>query len=219
MDNNEFSTTFCINGCRLFNDEGNFSYWENKKTTSDEISVLSFLDSNMEINKNKILHVGIGNSFLAENIKNYNLFDGLTISQSEINHANKKKIKNYNVLFQNKFSKDNVIGKQFNNYDIIIDVNLKSFSCCNIAFNNLFKLYTKSLNIGGIIITGKKGMNWSRQVIPKWGFSFKNLFYKRLKEFDGPESNKLCDKDCFLLAEKHNLEFNNLNKDIVFFKK
>ena len=34
----------CINGCELFNDEKNYSYWEGKKETQDEIEILSFLN-------------------------------------------------------------------------------------------------------------------------------------------------------------------------------
>jgi len=35
----------CINGCELFNDEKNYSYWEGKKETQDEIEILSFLNT------------------------------------------------------------------------------------------------------------------------------------------------------------------------------
>ena len=104
------------------------------------------------------------------------------------------------------------------NYDIIIDVNLKSFSCCTKAFENLFKLYSNLLNQGGIIITSKKGMNWSRQIRPKWAFSINKFFYKKLKEFDGPENNKLKENECYSLAEKYNLKFYNTFEEIAYFK-
>ena len=51
-----------------------------------------------------------------------------------------------------------------NNYyflHLIIDVNLKSFACCNHAFENLIHSYVSLLNNSGKIFTGKKGMNWS----------------------------------------------------------
>ena len=59
----------------------------------------------------------------------------------------------------------------------------------------------------GIIISSKKGMNWSRITKAVYSFSFKKLFYKRLKEFDGPKENFLTLKECSKLAEAHKLKF------------
>ena len=42
---NKFNTTECINGCKIFNDNSNYLYWENKSVTIDEIDILAFLKS------------------------------------------------------------------------------------------------------------------------------------------------------------------------------
>ena len=60
--------------------------------------------------------------------------------------------------------------KKYSSYDIIIDVNLKSFSCCEKAFEKLFSNYVSMLRNDGKIITGKKGMDWSRIVKPVISF-------------------------------------------------
>ena len=35
--------TNCINGCKTFYDDSTFSYWENRKTTSDELKIVNYL--------------------------------------------------------------------------------------------------------------------------------------------------------------------------------
>ena len=95
-------------------------------------------------------------------------------------------------------------------YDVIIDVNLKSFCCCEESFNKLIHDYSIMLNNKGFIATGIDGMNWSRFVKPVIRFSFKKLFYKRLKEYDGPESNLLTIEKLNNIAKIFNL---TLSKD------
>ena len=211
--------TKCVNGCELFNDKQLFSYWEYNKITSDEKFILNFLQKKISLKRKKILHVGIGNSYLEESLKNFYKIDGITLSGSEIIYGRKKRIKNYKIYFLNKFSKKSLFNNKLNCYDIIIDVNLKSYACCDIAFNHLFKQYVKMLKINGVIITGKKSMRWSRIIKPVFSFSFKRFFYKRLKEFDGPKNNILRIKDLSLLKKKHNLQISNLNNLILIKKK
>ena len=86
--------------------------------------------------------------------------------------------------------------------------------------SKLFEDYNSLLNQRGMIISGKRGMNWSRMVKPVMRFSFKNFFYKRLKEFDGPNSNLLPIAECINLAKEHNLKLNEVdNTSIVTFAK
>ncbi len=209
----------CVNGCELFNDRQLFSYWESNKATSDEKYILNFLQNKISINKKKILHVGIGNSYIEENLKNFNRIDGVSLSGSEIINGQKKNINNYKIYFLNKFSKRTLFNKKLSHYDIIIDVNLKSYACCDIAFNHLFKQYLKMLKPKGIIISGKNGMRWSRIIKPVLSFSFKKFFYKRLKEFDGAKNNILNKNELLLLKKKYNLQISNLNNLILINKK
>jgi SAM-dependent methyltransferase len=209
----------CVNGCELFNDRQLFSYWESNKVTSDEKCILNFLQNKISINKKKILHVGIGNSYIEENLNNFYRIDGVSLSGSEIINAQKKKIKNYKIYFLNKFSKRTLFNKKLSHYDIIIDVNLKSYACCDIAFNHLFKQYLKMLKPKGIILSGKNGMRWSRIIKPVLSFSFKKFFYKRLKEFDGAKKNILNKNELLLLKKKHNLQILNLYNLILIKKK
>ena len=213
------TTTKCINGCVLFNDTSNFSYWENKKTTSDEEHIVEYLKRNDLISGKNIMHIGVGNSYLVKNISNYNKVDAITLSKNEMDYGLSFNIHNYNIFFQNKYSYKNLLNETLKSYDIIVDVNLKSFACCEEAFYDLFSRYVSMLKPGGIIITGREGMNWSRLIKPVLSFSFKNFFYKRLKEFDGPISNYLSEKECTKISDLFNLSIDTNNPNLVLFKK
>ena len=76
-----------------------YSYWEKRKTTSDELEIIKKIlnDKNL-INKN-ILHIGIGNSELARRIDSTNNIFGISISNKEIDYGNSLKLKNYQIFF------------------------------------------------------------------------------------------------------------------------
>jgi len=217
--NLKHTKTKCINGCNIFNDKKLYSYWENKNITSDEKHVLNYLQKKLSTKNKNILHIGIGNSYLAKSLKKYKKIDGISLSGSEIHYGLNQNIKNYNIYHLNKFSKKSLFNNKLNSYDLIIDVNLKSYACCNVAFKHLFKQYLKMLNPKGIIITGKKGMKWSRIVKPVLSFSFKNFFYQRLKEFDGPKSNILSKNELLSLNTRNVYKLSNLKKLILIKKK
>ena len=42
------NTIKCQNGCNLFNDKRNFSYWESKNVTEDEKYIVDYLNTNSE---------------------------------------------------------------------------------------------------------------------------------------------------------------------------
>ena len=89
------------------------------------------------VNK-RVLHIGVGNSYLANEFKESKKIIGLTISQKEIINANKLNINNYEVVLCDKYSID--FKNLFKDYyfDFIIDINLKSYSCCKTSFYYMF---------------------------------------------------------------------------------
>jgi hypothetical protein len=214
-----YKITKCINGCELFNDEKSYSYWENKKETLDEIEILNFLNSNNSSNLSKILHIGIGNSYISRNLNKYSSINGISISSNEIFLANNLNIKNYNVFFKNKYEFNTFYNFSKYKYDIIIDPNIKSFACCEKAFKHLMQQYFDILNFDGFIITNIRGMNWSRKVQPVIHFDFNNFFHRRLKEFDGPISNLLSVTEFDFLSKKFGFTLKNFDKNIILLSK
>ena len=49
----------------------NYTYWEDRDTTSDEIEIIDFLENSYKLESKKILHIGIGNSFFAKKFFEY----------------------------------------------------------------------------------------------------------------------------------------------------
>ena len=101
----KYNETKCINGCKLFNDSNNFQYWENKNETTDELEIVNYINKSYKNKFKTILHIGIGNSFLAQNIAEYSKIDGISISGNELEKANSLGISCYKTTFLNKYSK------------------------------------------------------------------------------------------------------------------
>ena len=71
-----------------------------------------------------------------------------------------------------------------------------------------------------MILSGKRGMNWSGILKPVLRFSFTKFFYKKLKEFTGSSNNILTINECYYLAKKNDLIFTEReNSNIVSFIK
>ena len=215
----KFDKINCANGCILFEDKNNYSYWENSEVTLDEKEITDFLNKSKLSEDKSLLHMGIGNSYIALNLINYRCIDGITISNNELIKAKNLNIPNYEIYFKNKYSKGDLLSNRVGFYDLIIDNNLKSFACCNHAFEDLINKYKNYLNKKGSIISSFRGMNWSRIVKPVYSFSLKKLFYKRLKEFDGPLNNLMDEKDCLDLCSKFDFEMKKISSHLVQFIK
>ena len=161
----------------------NHSYWENKKVTSEEKAITKYL-LKLDYTKNmNILHIGIGCSYLLLNLfKKYAYIYGITIAGLEKTKADQLQLpNNYNYLVD-KYDIENLSSiLEKINYDILVDINLKSFAPNNQSFVKMFELFSNYLNSGGIIITSKSGMNWTTNlevndgIISQVGSSEKNV--------------------------------------------
>ncbi len=205
--------------CKKFNFiKKNFVYWEDRKTTSDEIDIINYIENNFIINKKNLLHIGIGNSDLAIRFKQAKKITGVTISNKEVKKAINLNFKNYKVFLCDKYSTNFFdIIKDFK-FDFIIDANLKSYACCEKSFNYMFSNLIQVLSKDGIIITSINGMNWYKKLEPKLSFNFKKFFHYKLKETNGDISNILS------VSELENISFlNNLkltyNERVLYLKK
>ena len=75
-----------------------YSYWEKRKTTSDEMDIINKISNDKNIVDKNILHIGIGNSELATKLHSSNNIFGITISNNEIEYGNSLKLKNYKIF-------------------------------------------------------------------------------------------------------------------------
>ena len=195
-----------------------YAYWEDRTVTTDELDIVDFLKKSNRLNYKSILHIGIGNSFFAKNFSKVNKIIGLTVSKKEINKANKLNLTNYNVFLCDKYSKEfkQLLGDI--KFDLIIDTNLKSYSCCINTFNYFMKNLISKLNKNGILITSKSGMNWFKKLKPKLSFNLKKFFYYKLKEVSGDEDNILTINELESFSKSFNLKM-YFNDKLCYLKK
>ena len=203
---NIMKNNFICNCLKTDYKTNNFTYWESKNVTSDELDIIEFLEHNYNLNNKDILHIGIGNSYFSKKFPSSNNIYGITISNKEIEVANKLNLKNYYVYFCDKYSKS--FKEIFINikFDFIIDANLKSYSCCDNSFNFFIENLCNFLKKGGIIITSRKGMKWYKKLLPKLSFNLKNLFHYKLKEVNGDPKNIMTIEETNNLCKKYSLE-------------
>ena len=153
-----------------------YSYWESRETTLDEQEIIEkILEDKLLFNKN-ILHIGIGNSELAKKIDTSNKIFGITLSNKEIDYAKSLNLKNYKTTFCDKYSLKFKEIFQNIKFNLIIDTNLKSYSCCQNAFDYMMDNLFNYLEPGGKIITSINGMKWFKTLKPKLSFNLKNFF-------------------------------------------
>ena len=196
----------------------NFTYWEDRKTTSDELEIIDFLENSYKLESKQILHIGIGNSLFAKKFFKNNHIFGITISKREIENANLLNLSNYNFILCDKYSK-NFIGELNNKkFDVIVDTNLKSYSCCRESFNFFIENLFNKLNERGMLITSKNGMRWFKKLKPKLSFNFKNFFHYKLKEVNGNKENILTTNELKNLSKRFNLEF-SFDDKLCYLKK
>ena len=195
-----------------------YTYWEDREVTTDELEIIKFLENNNDFKFKTVLHIGIGNSYFAKKFADTNKIIGVTISQKEIQKARTMDLKNYQFFLLDKYS---INFKDFlnkNKFDLIIDTNLKSYSCCQVSFEFMINNILKSISVNGMLITSINGMKWFKDLKPKLSFSFNKLFFFKLKEIDGNKSNILIPDELERFARKYNLKMSFDNK-LCYLKK
>jgi hypothetical protein len=139
------------------------SSWESKPTTPAEATVIAFLKSRPLVYMGKrLLHAGVGNCSLPDAVAgDLAGYIGLTISLPEKQLLQQKFVANkkVEVLLANKHD-PRTYSKIEGRFDLIVDVNLKSFTCCEKHFHALVKFYADRLLTGGLLITAESGIQF-----------------------------------------------------------
>ena len=133
----------------------------NRETTVDQGRIEDALFDIFSPESN-ILHVGIGNSKLAERFCKLtgNVY-GITISEGEKKHADSLDMDNYTVFLCNKYHRRFISQFVDLEFDFIVDNNLASFTCCRYHFYQMLENYISCLKLGGRILTDQRGMDWA----------------------------------------------------------
>jgi hypothetical protein len=123
----------------------------------------------------RVLHVGIGNSGFAKRFsKRVREIVGTTVDLPEIDAASSLSIPNYRAVIHNKYSgaDDRIQGP----FDIILDNNPTSPSCCLRHLSDMLECYAQLLAPGGQVVTDKVGLGWIPDITHRrWRFDFDDL--------------------------------------------
>jgi len=144
-------------------------------TTVDQARIEDALAAMRPGRGQQILHVGVGNSQLAERFApRVQLVDGITVWEPERARARSLQIANYAVHFVSKYSREFLL-KIEHDYDYIVDNNLASFACCKYHFHRMLDNYVWCLRPGGRILTDQRGMDWTVEDDPRWQLTYDDL--------------------------------------------
>ena len=195
-----------------------YTYWEDRAITTDELDIINFLDNEKDIKFKSVLHIGVGNSYFAKKFARRFNITGITISQEEVKKANSMNLINYQVYLLDKYSTQfkNFLSK--NTFDLIIDTNLKSYTCCQETFEFMISNIFKSINSNGMLITSTNGMKWFKDLRPKLSFSIRKFFFFKLKEINGNKDNILLPEELDNLSKKNNIKM-TFNDKLCYLKK
>lgn len=145
----------CFLDCN-FNEFQKGTGWLEKPTSKAQMEIEHYLYLLNPINK-KILVVGVGNGRfgLTYGLDESNTIDGITICEEEKENA----IELYydKVYLINKYNPDTF---NIDKYDIIVDVNLKSYACCDKHFKEYIYNILHSLKLQGHLYSHKDGFTY-----------------------------------------------------------
>ena len=148
--------------------------WSAMPSTPDQLRIESYLDR-FDLGGRAILHIGSGNSLLAERFAGRaERIVGTTVVPGEVLRGEALGLANYRVLLHNKYGgAAELAGKRF---DFIVDNNPATFCCCLTHFARLIEFYANALESDGQMVTDRVGLGWTMKgANPRWGFSFEDL--------------------------------------------
>src|SRR5271170_1787717 len=127
--------------------------WTHWATTPDQTQIEECLEG-MVNRASTIFHVGVGNSSLAGRFaRRVSAIHGITISPEEKDLAESLSLPNYTVSVTNKYSRK--IANVHVRFDLVIDNNPASFTCCLFHFCRMMASYFAMLVDGGAIVTAE----------------------------------------------------------------
>jgi hypothetical protein len=128
--------------------------WLGRAPTQDECEVVEWL-SRKQL-PDSILHVGVGNSLFHEKWGS-RVHQGLTRDGGEAMMARSKGLE---VIVCNKYSVLSYNHLLKGPFDCIIDVNIRSYACCDAHFLEYMDCMRRNLTDRGSLITNQRGLNY-----------------------------------------------------------
>ena len=145
--------------------------WLGREPTEDEKEVVAWL-KRRGTPASRILHVGVGTGLLSREFGG-RVAQGLTKDGGEAKNARSIGL---DVILCNKYDVlpyKNLLGNPF---DCIVDVNVRSYACCDTHFREYMDAMLESLSPGRMLVTSRRGLDYLvptsldqlRTLCPRW---------------------------------------------------
>ena len=128
--------------------------WIGREPTADEREVVDWLKRRRL--PDRILHVGVGTALLSKEFGT-RVAQGLTKDGGEAEHAREAGL---DTVLCNKYDVSSYKSLLQNTFDCIVDVNVRSYSCCDSHFTEYMDLMLESLTPSGMLLTSQRGLNY-----------------------------------------------------------
>ena len=128
--------------------------WLGREPTSDEQELVAWMKGHGV--PGRILHVGIGTALLSREFGT-RVVQGLTRDGAEAENARGLGL---DVILCNKYDVASYADALNSPFDCIVDVNIRSYACCDVHFREYMLQMLDSLAVEGRLLTSTRGLDY-----------------------------------------------------------
>jgi len=128
--------------------------WLGKDPTADEHELVQWVKKRKS--PTRILHVGVGNALFSREFGS-RVVQGISKDGGEVAHSRQFGLE---VILCNKYDVMAYARSLLRPFDCIVDVNIRSYACCDVHFNDYMHLMLESLTPGGMLLTSLRGLDY-----------------------------------------------------------
>jgi len=128
--------------------------WLGREPTLDEREVVEWLKQRRV--PSRILHVGIGNSLLSKEFGK-NVAQAMTKDGAEARNAEALGVP---TILCNKYDVGSYAERLLAPFDLIVDVNIRSYACCDRHFVEYLEEMLEALGPNGSLVTSRRGLEY-----------------------------------------------------------
>jgi hypothetical protein len=131
--------------------------WLGRAPTPDEREILSYLLKRRSLPQS-ILHIGVGNSLLYQALGDV-VKQGLTLDGQEEEFSREMGLP---TILANKYATETYSTELLPCFDCIVDVNIRSYACCDKHFRDYMLLLANRLSSNGVLLTSRRGLAYRK---------------------------------------------------------
>lgn len=128
--------------------------WLGREPTVDEQEVVAWMRRRRI--PARILHVGVGTGFLSREFGS-SVSQGLTKDGGEARHARTFGLE---AVVCNKYDVASYSSSLYDPFDCIVDVNIRSYACCDDHFREYMDRMMNALTASGMLLTSRSGLEY-----------------------------------------------------------